>query len=521
MILRRMTRCVVLALSVLVMISVSYVVAAEVQSPEVVKQQFDEVISRLDKGGDLLIVANMDGVIEEAMEYVVGMFGAMPTEDPEVTELQKIIKRLSAYLDKSGFYAVNGWGMSLVPREDGLNEVKSFLSRDSAAVGLPLWRACVGLKPRRLAGLDYMPKDTVLAGTSLGELNSLWVMIRNGIATVLPPEGQVGFNEFLSSSATNLNVSLDKLMASVGDESFYSLQLSSKAKVPLPAMDAEGKPIQIPAPTLLVGVAVKDSTLMDLIVRKVAEAQLPMTNVVVDGVTLHTAMAPIPLPFPLQPTVAQHNGMLLFGSQQQVIRDALIASKEKNGFASSAEFKKAFEGLSMENNGMSYVSPRFGEVVLDIQSMTMSMQGKPNQEATSFVKEFMAKQGPQTTAMIRTNWKSGVISQGRTSSSGRDMVMGTMMFPVGLMAGVAIPSFVNARGVAQHNVCINNLRQIDAAKEQWALAQGKANGDEVDPDGIAQYIKGAKIPVCPQGGAYNLGPLGADPTCTEPGHQLQ
>jgi len=170
---------------------------------------------------------------------------------------------------------------------------------------------------------------------------------------------------------------------------------------------------------------------------------------------------------------------------------------------------------------MSYVSPRFGEVVLDIQIMAMAMQGQANQNATGFMKDMMAKQGPQTTAMIRTNWKSGVISRGRTSSSGRDMVMGAVMFPVGLMAGVAIPSFVQARGTAQHNSCINNLRQIDAAKEQWALAQGKAIGDEVDPTGVGHYIKGDQIPTCPQGGAYKLGPLGTDPTCTEPGHQLQ
>jgi competence protein ComGC len=41
---------------------------------------------------------------------------------------------------------------------------------------------------------------------------------------------------------------------------------------------------------------------------------------------------------------------------------------------------------------------------------------------------------------------------------------------VGLLAAIAIPSFIKARNTAQMNGCINNMRMIDAGKEQWALA---------------------------------------------------
>ena len=40
---------------------------------------------------------------------------------------------------------------------------------------------------------------------------------------------------------------------------------------------------------------------------------------------------------------------------------------------------------------------------------------------------------------------------------------------IGLLAAIAIPNFVRARNTAQKNTCINNLRQIDGAKQQWAL----------------------------------------------------
>src|SRR5882762_7323810 len=45
---------------------------------------------------------------------------------------------------------------------------------------------------------------------------------------------------------------------------------------------------------------------------------------------------------------------------------------------------------------------------------------------------------------------------------------------IGLLAAIAIPNFVKARKISQTNVCINNLRQIDAAKQQWSLESGAA-----------------------------------------------
>jgi len=40
---------------------------------------------------------------------------------------------------------------------------------------------------------------------------------------------------------------------------------------------------------------------------------------------------------------------------------------------------------------------------------------------------------------------------------------------IGLLAAIAIPSFIKARTESQKNACINNLRQVESAKEQWAL----------------------------------------------------
>jgi len=100
---------------------------------------------------------------------------------------------------------------------------------------------------------------------------------------------------------------------------------------------------------------------------------------------------------------------------------------------------------------------------------------------------------------------------------------------IGLLAAIAIPNFVKARGTAQKNACINNLRQIDGAKEQWALENRASIGAPVDvtsaTTGVYSYIKGAAVPVCPAGGTYTPGAVNADPVCSldtaaEGGHAL-
>ena len=90
---------------------------------------------------------------------------------------------------------------------------------------------------------------------------------------------------------------------------------------------------------------------------------------------------------------------------------------------------------------------------------------------------------------------------------------------IGLLAAIAIPSFVRARTTSQTNACINNLRQMDGAKDQWAIENNKVDGDAVGTADISPYIKGG-MPACPAAGSYAVTFVSADPTCTIAGHTL-
>jgi hypothetical protein len=76
-----------------------------------------------------------------------------------------------------------------------------------------------------------------------------------------------------------------------------------------------------------------------------------------------------------------------------------------------------------------------------------------------------------------------------------------------------------AQDQAAVTTCVANLRIIAAAKNQWAAQNIKGPNDmPIDVDIFGKYIP--QKPVCPKGGVYTLGAVGAKPTCSVPGHTM-
>jgi len=66
----------------------------------------------------------------------------------------------------------------------------------------------------------------------------------------------------------------------------------------------------------------------------------------------------------------------------------------------------------------------------------------------------------------------------------------------------------------EQTACMNNLRQIDAAKNEWALETGKAVGAMPSEQELLPYLTGGVFPVCPSGGVYTIGAIGTPPACS-------
>ena len=88
---------------------------------------------------------------------------------------------------------------------------------------------------------------------------------------------------------------------------------------------------------------------------------------------------------------------------------------------------------------------------------------------------------------------------------------------IGLLAAIAVPNFVQARTNARRSTCINNLRLVDAAKEQYALENNKDSTTTPGSDDITPYLKGNAMPTCPASGSYTVDAIGTKPSCDKAG----
>src|SRR4051812_29631885 len=93
---------------------------------------------------------------------------------------------------------------------------------------------------------------------------------------------------------------------------------------------------------------------------------------------------------------------------------------------------------------------------------------------------------------------------------------------IGLLATIAIPNFVRARLKAQQSACINNLRQIDGAKQQWALENKAAANATPVLSNIQPYLgrgTAGTAPTCPADAtstfpaSYSINDLQSAPGC--------
>ena len=87
---------------------------------------------------------------------------------------------------------------------------------------------------------------------------------------------------------------------------------------------------------------------------------------------------------------------------------------------------------------------------------------------------------------------------------------------IGLLAAIAVPNFIRTRSTSQMKACIDNLRQIDGAAQEWALENKKSPDAPVTLTDIRDFLRGPLT--CPAGGttfanSYQMTTVTNKPVC--------
>ena len=103
------------------------------------------------------------------------------------------------------------------------------------------------------------------------------------------------------------------------------------------------------------------------------------------------------------------------------------------------------------------------------------------------------------------------------------MTLVEILLVSGIMAmliAIAVPNIIAMKERVCRNTCIDNLRQIKAAKEQWALDHSKDYSDTPAAADLNIYIKdGTAGLICPGDASagfdtsYTIKNIGSDPEC--------
>ena len=106
----------------------------------------------------------------------------------------------------------------------------------------------------------------------------------------------------------------------------------------------------------------------------------------------------------------------------------------------------------------------------------------------------------------------------------RDLRLSNKNKTARLVDGIKKLNPFRVRSTAPRGICLAYLRQIDGAKQQWALENKKRSEDVPVASDIAAYLKNRQLPYCSgwenSGGKYVIGAVSENPECTKTAHKL-
>lgn len=485
-------------------------------TPEVAAARYATAAAFVQPGGEFYLVRNVEGELESRLRAVFHLSGAFDIRAEGAYAAHQTFGLLLEYLREQGVFSTWTIAGSLQPEGAGVYSTRLFVAHDPAARETTFWRGLTGDEPSAPTLLDRLPADTVWFLHTRCRPDTVWIAVREGLLKFMCGGDAPTLARMLSDAERNLGVKLDDFFGAFAGETIVSLQMDETRRIPIPL---PGGVMQLPAPRLLIMAKTRNDALFRRAAAGIEKTGLPRQEIA-EGAGMRAGIAaPVP-PFDFRMTACQQGDLFVLASSPEAVDAALQATGGE--LTQTAAFQAAVAGLPTRHSALVFSDARLAKAVNGVIEQ-LKQGGPAGALGMNVMLMGMMSDWPETTsATAGIHLPEGMLWTGTGDGQFvRQAAGGGGMNPM-LMAAIAVPSFMKARTTASVNSCINNLRQLDAAKEQWALANGKREGDMPDTQGVGEYIRGGFERLrCPQGGTYTLGPIGENPTCSHLGHALR
>jgi len=490
------------------------------------KNSFNEVTAKLDKGGNFYLYLSTEQTLSSLSNYLAtgsNFLAAVPAIPGDAREiLNKVVAVLGVVVQESGISQISGLGMSSIAREPDFYYNKMIVHHYPGQDAGLVW-SLFGKSAHPLKVLDLLPESTVLASASDLDLPLLWTSIQHAVQTLNVPKASSGMDQAPAKFKELTGLDLDAALHSLAGEYGVIFTLDQQKMITLPLGVTT---LEIPSPGLCFVFKVNSDIIFDR-VDQILQANPILSKMLskVDepDLKMRSVSVPVGIPLDVRPSVAHVGDYLLLASSDNMVREIVaVKSGQKKGFKTSDEFKRISQGVPEQGNNFSLVSSALGTTLTQFQEKSMTRQNIDMEAYKNFRQVF--HHGTNTASYsVGVNGPDGWEGVGNGNQGGQAILALPAVAVVGLLSAIAIPNFVKARTTSQQNACINNLRLIDAAKQQWALEKGKQSTDTPETRDIQPFLgRGVKgeMPTCPAGGVYTIGTVGEKPTCSIPGHVL-
>lgn len=483
---------------------------------------FEAVTAQLDPGGDLYVYVGTEQCLQGLSGKVAGwrqFLEAIPDLDAENRRhFNQAMDAATNLIRTSGIEELKGVGLSSIPREDGLHHSKALLYHAPGSGSGFLWNV-FGREPHALTGLNLLPANTALAVFSDFDLPVVWSALRKQVAQSGLPQAEELLSQMPEAFEKATGLNWQQVLDSLGGDYGFALTLDDvkTVNIPLP----QDQQLEIPEPALMFVAKVKDDTVFNRINEALKQSGQQSFASSRAGLRMRTLPVPLPLPIQLGFTVAQTDGYLFIATSDLIVQQALmVKAGEKPGLKSTDEFKRLAKDVPEQGNHFTFVSERLGKTINRIQRRALELAGSGGRgRQQQWLESLLSGSQPVTSYSVGAHTPLGWLFVANGHQSPASFILGSAVVPAGIIAAVAVPNFVKARQAAQKQACTANLRRIEAAKRQWAMADQRKT-EAPKQDDLLPFLSNNQFPVCPAGGQYTINEISHVAQCGMPGHTL-